>query len=55
MGDVQDACRHWLPMATTNLLIDYQCTIMGLTKYLPIMIGTNWSNGKTLARGTMHW
>ena len=33
---------QWLPMATNNLLIDYQCTIIALTKFLPIMIGTNW-------------
>ena len=31
---------QWLPMATNNLLIDYQCTIMALTKVLPIMIET---------------
>ena len=34
--------RHWLPMATNNLIIDDQCIIIALTKFLPIMIGTNW-------------
>ena len=33
---------HWLPMATNNLLIDYKYTIIALTNFLPIMIGTNW-------------
>ena len=34
---------QWLPIAINNLLIDYQCTIMALTKFLPIMmIGKNW-------------
>ena len=34
---------QWLPMATNNLPIDYQCTMMALTKFLPIMmIGKNW-------------
>ena len=33
---------QWLPVATNNLLIDYQCTIIALTKFLRIMIGTNW-------------
>ena len=52
-------------MATNNLPIDNQCTIMSLKKFLPIIIGTigknkyfilNWQNiGKALAIGTTHW
>ena len=33
---------QWLQMATNNLLIHYQCTIMALVKFLPIMIRRNW-------------
>ena len=56
---------QWLPMATNNLPIDYQCTIMIFLKNVPIIklqlaktntlfyIGKNI--GKTLAIGTMHW
>ena len=34
---------QFLQMATNNLLIDYQCTIiMALIKFLPIMIRRNW-------------
>ena len=32
---------QWLPMATNKLLIDYQCTLIALTKFLPLMIGAN--------------
>ena len=35
------ACQ-WLPVSTNNLPIDNYCTIMFLTKFLPVIIGTNW-------------
>ena len=41
LGFVGIGCQ-WLPMATNNLLIDYKYTIIALTNFLPIMIGTNW-------------
>ena len=40
-GLVGIACQ-WLPVSTNNLPIDNYCTIMFLTKFLPIIIGTNW-------------
>ena len=48
---------QWLLMITNNLLIDYQCTIIALTRFLPIMIGINWQKQIlyfTLATETMH-
>ena len=33
--------RHWLPMATNNLPIDKQCTIIAFLKKLSITIGTD--------------
>ena len=50
---------QWLPMATDNLPTNCQCTIMFLTKFLPIITDTNWFKkttlfytGKILAK---HW
>ena len=42
-------------MATNNLLTDYQCTIIALTKFLPIMIGTNWQKQVLYFRMAKHW
>ena len=48
LGVVNADCRG---LVGNNLPTYYQCTIMILTKFLPIMIGTNWKNKYFV----LHW
>ena len=56
MLDIDSQC---FPLATNNLPIEYQCTIILSTKFVEIGKNKyfifNWQNiGKTLALGTIH-